>query len=291
MSRKERVYESIDWRHPSKGRPWKARWIGPLFCHFDTSMALAHQISLSFFPNFWSVWIQKSDLMDLKLQDSKSFKRSTMKEKSTELDIVLRIQIWSPLEVPLVPLISLIGPSIQVSQAAMPANPTLRVLARRRKGECAFEGKEVVSLVACKGEIVVERKKMRARRRTQIGFEACFHVLQDCFDDRDCGSFGKIETIQEVSLLTQELWYMPLFLIVTNIFLVPFCSYGLSWSPIKYGHLLAASEDTTVCHWWVSLDKLRDASFSWSLWFKLSERHSSPDSSTACSERSKLLLL
>ncbi|PWN51229.1 putative chromatin assembly factor 1 subunit C [Violaceomyces palustris] len=25
--------------------------------------------------------------------------------------------------------------------------------------------------------------------------------------------------------------------------------YGLAWSPLKYGHVLAASEDTTVCHW------------------------------------------
>ncbi|EST08631.1 Histone-binding protein RBBP4, N-terminal [Kalmanozyma brasiliensis GHG001] len=25
--------------------------------------------------------------------------------------------------------------------------------------------------------------------------------------------------------------------------------YGLSWSPLKQGHILAASEDTTVCHW------------------------------------------
>ena len=26
-------------------------------------------------------------------------------------------------------------------------------------------------------------------------------------------------------------------------------SYGLSWNPLKQGHILAASEDTTVCHW------------------------------------------
>lgn len=25
--------------------------------------------------------------------------------------------------------------------------------------------------------------------------------------------------------------------------------YGLSWNPLKQGHILAASEDTTVCHW------------------------------------------
>ena len=25
--------------------------------------------------------------------------------------------------------------------------------------------------------------------------------------------------------------------------------YGLSWNPVKSGHVLSASEDTTVCHW------------------------------------------
>ena len=27
--------------------------------------------------------------------------------------------------------------------------------------------------------------------------------------------------------------------------------YGLAWSPLKAGHILGASEDTTVCHWYV----------------------------------------
>lgn len=27
--------------------------------------------------------------------------------------------------------------------------------------------------------------------------------------------------------------------------------FGLAWSPIKMGHILGASEDTTVCHWHV----------------------------------------
>ncbi|CAG8646872.1 5503_t:CDS:2, partial [Scutellospora calospora] len=25
--------------------------------------------------------------------------------------------------------------------------------------------------------------------------------------------------------------------------------YGLSWNPLKEGHILDASEDTTICHW------------------------------------------
>ena len=28
-------------------------------------------------------------------------------------------------------------------------------------------------------------------------------------------------------------------------------SYGLAWNPLKSGHVLGASEDTTVCHWYV----------------------------------------
>lgn len=27
--------------------------------------------------------------------------------------------------------------------------------------------------------------------------------------------------------------------------------YGLSWNPIRQGHILSASEDTTVCYWYV----------------------------------------
>lgn len=28
-------------------------------------------------------------------------------------------------------------------------------------------------------------------------------------------------------------------------------SYGLAWNPLKMGHVLGASEDMTICHWYV----------------------------------------
>jgi histone-binding protein RBBP4 len=35
-------------------------------------------------------------------------------------------------------------------------------------------------------------------------------------------------------------------------------SYGLAWSPLKQGHILAASEDQTVCEWDVNQYKKSD---------------------------------
>lgn len=35
-------------------------------------------------------------------------------------------------------------------------------------------------------------------------------------------------------------------------------SYGLSWNSVKQGHILAASEDTTVCHWDINAYKKGD---------------------------------
>ena len=29
------------------------------------------------------------------------------------------------------------------------------------------------------------------------------------------------------------------------------CRYGLVWSPLKAGHILGASEDMTICQWYV----------------------------------------
>lgn len=34
--------------------------------------------------------------------------------------------------------------------------------------------------------------------------------------------------------------------------------YGLAWNPLKQGHILAASEDTTVCHWDINSYKKGD---------------------------------
>jgi len=33
--------------------------------------------------------------------------------------------------------------------------------------------------------------------------------------------------------------------------LYSFCSYGIAWSALREGHVISASEDTTICHWWV----------------------------------------
>ncbi|KAN0064497.1 Histone acetyltransferase type B subunit 2 [Thecaphora frezii] len=38
--------------------------------------------------------------------------------------------------------------------------------------------------------------------------------------------------------------------------------YGLAWSPLKMGHILAASEDTTVCHWDINAYKKGDNTLS-----------------------------
>lgn len=38
-------------------------------------------------------------------------------------------------------------------------------------------------------------------------------------------------------------------LVLTFLLLLTSRRYGLSWNPLKQGHILAASEDTTVCHW------------------------------------------
>lgn len=39
-----------------------------------------------------------------------------------------------------------------------------------------------------------------------------------------------------------------LFVLVINSTSHP-CRYGLAWNPVSKGHILAASEDMTVCHW------------------------------------------
>ncbi|CAO1620760.1 unnamed protein product [Jaminaea pallidilutea] len=38
--------------------------------------------------------------------------------------------------------------------------------------------------------------------------------------------------------------------------------YGLAWSPLKQGHILAASEDTTVCHWDINTYKKGEVNIS-----------------------------